>query len=292
MDTKISKPIKHEKNAAKQCFVICPIGGTGSPIRRATDGLLDVVIGPVLQKLGFDMFVAHRIDSSGSISRQIIEHLIEDDLVVADLTTLNANVMYELGVRHSARKATVIIAEVGTVLPFDVATERTIFYTNDMTGGRDLASHLERVATQAIADTPPDNPIYRVIESNLIKESTSKIDHDTTQLILKRLDQFEQVISSKTFNSSSAWPISRRFATRGSEQSETLRKIATLKDPNLLSKTSDEFQRDMDKVDGMVLVTVTGEIQFSFPRYIPNELIKNLLQKHIPSADLSFNFGT
>jgi hypothetical protein len=71
---------------------------------------------------------ADEIERSGSITRDVLRHLRRADVVIADLTRLNPNVFYELGVRHSLRSGTILIAEEGTRLPFDVNDLRIIWY--------------------------------------------------------------------------------------------------------------------------------------------------------------------
>ena len=56
----------------KDCFVICPIGADGSEIRRRSDQLLDYVIRPVVEKLGYKAIRADEIAKPGSITPQII----------------------------------------------------------------------------------------------------------------------------------------------------------------------------------------------------------------------------
>lgn len=177
----------------KRCFVVTPIGGDNSSTRRATDGLITAVIKPVLSDLGYVTYVAHEISTPGSITRQVIQHILEDDLVIANLTELNPNVMYEMAVRHCVGLPIVVLAEIGTKLPFDISDERTVFFSNDMYGAVDLKSTLSDAIKSALLEKEPDNPVYRVRKSRLMVDVNAE---DPQHYLIKKIEDFEALLNS------------------------------------------------------------------------------------------------
>lgn len=145
------------------CFVIAPIGEEGSVERKRTDGLLRS-IRPILKSYGIKVVAAHEIPEPGSITEQIVEYLIDSKVVVADLSDLNPNVLYELAVRHFANEPVITIAVKGTRLPFDIKDQRTIYYDNDISGFHDFCEKFESVVKSTLNDYTPNNPISRVLE--------------------------------------------------------------------------------------------------------------------------------
>ncbi|MFJ5228795.1 hypothetical protein ACIQBJ_02740 [Kitasatospora sp. NPDC088391] len=118
----------------RQCFVIGPIGNPyaahGSPERDAYEHHLTIfeqVIAPACEKFDVTALRADDIADAGDINEQICRHVIGSDLVIADVSGGNPNVMYELGLRHLNGGPTIHIGEDGQ-LPFDIASVRTIKY--------------------------------------------------------------------------------------------------------------------------------------------------------------------
>src|SRR5438094_2959942 len=82
------------------CFFITPIGKPESPQRRRADQIQRHILNETLSSR-FKVIRADDLPHPGSITQQIIDLLHKADLVVADLTGSNANVAYELAIRHS-----------------------------------------------------------------------------------------------------------------------------------------------------------------------------------------------
>jgi hypothetical protein len=113
----------------RKCFVVSAFGSSGEE-QRTYKQVLKHLVRKVLDA-DYDVVRADQIDDEGLITNQVIEHLLDDDLVVADLTGLNPNVFYEIAVRHAARKPIVHLITKGQEIPFDVANMRAVQYALD-----------------------------------------------------------------------------------------------------------------------------------------------------------------
>ena len=90
-------------------------------------------IRPAAEECGYEAVRADEINEPGIITSQVIQRVVDEPLVIADLTERNPNVFYELAVRHATRKPLVQIINKGESLPFDVAVTRTVFVdTHDL----------------------------------------------------------------------------------------------------------------------------------------------------------------
>lgn len=120
-----------EQNQKYTCFVISPLGQEGSPERMNADQVLDYLIIPTLTRCGFskeNIVRSDKIAEPGRISEHIASCIEASELCIIDLTGLNANVMYEYGLRKGYGKPYIVLAQKGQPLPFDVYDDRTIFY--------------------------------------------------------------------------------------------------------------------------------------------------------------------
>jgi len=169
-------PRKTSDSKKPPCFVICPIGEQGEPIRRRADQLLKHVIRPAAAKCGFEAVRSDRVAKPGLITEQIITHLLDDPMVVADLAQQNPNVFYELAIRHMVRKPFVLLAEPGQKLPFDVGTLRAIYVDlKDPDSWRETHKQLIEQSRSAVDD--PDgisNPISATLALKAVLTSTKK----------------------------------------------------------------------------------------------------------------------
>ena len=93
------------------------------------------VIRPAIEQAGLRCIRADEETVGGIIHKPMFERLLICEYAVADLTAANANVYYELGVRHAVRPwSTILVSESTVRLPFDVAPLRSLRYHLDSSG--------------------------------------------------------------------------------------------------------------------------------------------------------------
>ena len=120
------------------CFVLMPFGTKPDPGSNVTikfDAIYQEVIRPAIEAAGLKAIRADEERVGGIIHKPMFERLILCDFAVADLTTANANVYYELGIRHAMRPwSTILIFADGIRLPFDLGPVRGLAYHLDPAG--------------------------------------------------------------------------------------------------------------------------------------------------------------
>ena len=188
-----------DQREKRKCFIITPIGDSASEIRRHIDGIIDAAIIPALQStesIEYEVIVPHRKYESTTITKQIYTDLYKSDLVIANLTGLNPNVMYELATRFCFGKPVILIAECGTPLPFDVQDQRVHFYKNDAKGTIELIDEISKALDTVNYNGEKESPIHDALSEAVLFESTEQTSSDNKiekmlSRIMNRLDKIE-----------------------------------------------------------------------------------------------------
>jgi nucleoside 2-deoxyribosyltransferase len=114
--------VSHEAEQRPRVFVLMPFD-------QEFAAIYEQLIKPSLEDVGYEVARADTLLTQQNILRDVIAGIAGASLVVADLTTLNPNVMYELGIAHGLQIPTVLIAQSIEDLPFDLRSYRVIQYS-------------------------------------------------------------------------------------------------------------------------------------------------------------------
>lgn len=132
------------------------------------DAIYSKYIKPSLQDLGYEVTRADSLLNQQNILKDIIRQISNADLVIAELSTPNPNVFYELGVAHALRKRTVLITQSIDDLPFDLRSYRVISYSTHFDEITKLSTSLTKVAEGAKSNTIDfGNPVIDFLPSEL-----------------------------------------------------------------------------------------------------------------------------
>jgi hypothetical protein len=158
----------------KLCFVAMPFGAKPDPGRRFEinfDDTYDRCIKPAVRAADLDVIRADEETLGGIVHKPMYERLLLAEIVIADLTLANANVFYELGIRHAARpRSTILIYAKTSPLPFDVSPVRAIPYRLEADGkmGAADAVSLEATLTERLEEAKEsesvDSPLFQLLD--------------------------------------------------------------------------------------------------------------------------------
>lgn len=154
---------------APLCFVVMPFGrkpdGQGGSVDF--DAVYEELIAPAVSEAGLEPLRADQELVGGVIHKPMYERLILADYAVADLTTANANVFYEVGVRHAVRPySTILIGADVQRTPFDLAPDRILPYALSATGRPDAADADRAALVKALRkarDADTDSPVFQLL---------------------------------------------------------------------------------------------------------------------------------
>ena len=165
---------------------ICPISKPDTEIRKRSDDIMNRIINPIATEVGYSVIRADLL-TGDIILDDIIKMIIEADIVIADLTDFNPNVMYELGMRQAIKGKVICIIKNENLdnLPFDIIQLRTIPYDFNTPFGVDdfrvqlksrIISSINSVYTPQVKLTK--NDLVELFGATVIIESVcGKKDH-------------------------------------------------------------------------------------------------------------------
>jgi len=179
------------------CFILMPFGRKPGG-RCGTidfDAVYESLIKPAIEAAELEPIRADEEYVGGVIHKPMFERLILCDYAVADLTAANANVFYELGVRHAVRPHSTVLLfaeEVGQ-LPFDVAPLRALPYRLTAAGRPARAAADCQTLTQRLMDARKadiDSPLYQLVNGY------PDVDHTKTD-VFRELVEYSARMKTK-----------------------------------------------------------------------------------------------
>jgi hypothetical protein len=102
------------------------------------------VVKPEGDRLHLQIVRVDELAGPGIIFEDIKRQISESKIVIAEISASNQNVFYELGYAHALNKPTILLAQRGKELPFDIRSYRVIFYDDSIGGKSDVEQNLDK----------------------------------------------------------------------------------------------------------------------------------------------------
>ena len=170
------------KNTENQCFVMMPFG-------NPFDEYYLEIYKKAIEENDLKPVRADDLFRPSPIIRDIWEYINNSKVLLADITGLNPNVMYELGLAHAIAKPVILISDNIKNVPFDLRI--LIYNTERPKWANKLKNSIERSIAEIL-----ENPNDAILSAFLnIKPETKKTDEISAELI-----EIKQLIRSQSTN--------------------------------------------------------------------------------------------
>jgi hypothetical protein len=127
------------------------------------DEVYEYLIKPAAEALGLTCVRSDDLAKPGWVHADMLGRILKDDVAIVDITTLNPNVFYELGIRHVLRPfVTVLMRKEGTEIPFNIKGFRVLEYGLGLKAAHTAKSKLIDYIKTGLAAKTNDSLVYAV----------------------------------------------------------------------------------------------------------------------------------
>lgn len=182
----------------KICFVIMPIADVPSYDNGHFGRVYDYIIKPAIIKAGFIPLRADEVQKTNYIIIDILQHIINSDMCVCDLSSRNPNVLYELGIRQAFNLPVTLIKDKITPRMFDIQGLRDVDYEESLRIDS-VESAIEKLAgtiKNTYANTNDDvNSIIQLLGISPAQITAQTKLSSETSILLKAIENVNQRVS-------------------------------------------------------------------------------------------------
>lgn len=265
------------------CFVISPTDNGNSRTRDRADAVFHNIVEAAAAVSGLRCIRSDRISPSGVITTQVIDHVINDRIVLADLSDRDTTAFYGLALRHAFHKPVVELLAFGENLPFSVPGLRTVRY--ELSSAESIQAAREATQQHIAAAMSPaldiDSPVTRSAKIEEPSRSSPPQVQAMFRTILDKLTDLDKNVVELT---------SSGLLCRPEDLRELIRSAVTVQNEDIQGKFGDQCDLLISvKEAGLVAVERGREMALRiFARDLDEELreiivvgssLKGLLQK-------------
>lgn len=170
-----SKASEEQTVKEKKCFAIMPIADHPDYDNGHFGRVYNHLIKPACERAGFKVVRADDAKASHMIMFDILKNIVECDMAICDLSSKNANVFYELGLRQAFNKKTILITDGRTNTPFDITGFRYVKYDHTLRVDN-VMNDINEIASMLIeTNDASDDDVNSIVK--LLKIQPASVEH-------------------------------------------------------------------------------------------------------------------